>query len=132
MIGLDTNVLVRFFAQDEPQQSKAARALINEKLTRDRPGYVAAIVLAEFAWVMKRLYAADRDEVAAAIEGLLTSPVMAVEYKPLIWKALGDFRSTSIGFSDCLIKHINAAAGCEATCTFDRSAAKIAGFRLLA
>ncbi len=132
MIGLDTNVLVRFFAQDEPQQSKAARALINRKLTRDRPGHVATIVLAEFAWVMKRLYRADREEISAALEGLLTSPVIAVEHKAQVWKALGDFRATTIGFSDCLMKHINAAAGCEVTCTFDRSAAKVAGFRLLA
>ena len=131
MIGLDTNVLVRFFAQDDPQQSRAARSLINGKLTRDHPGYVAAIVLAEFAWVMKRLYDADRGEVAAAIEGLLTSPVITVEHKPLIWKALSDLRASSIDFSDCLIKHVNAAAGCEVTCTFDRTAAKLAGFRLL-
>jgi predicted nucleic-acid-binding protein len=131
VIGLDTNVLVRYFAQDDPRQSKAARSLIDITLTRDAPGHVASISLAEFAWVLKRLYAATRDEIADAIEGLLTAPTIAVEHKGLVWKALREYRASTVGFSDCLIAQINLSAGCATTVTFDKTAAKSAGFRLL-
>lgn len=131
MIGLDTNVLLRYFTQDEPRQSKAARDLVDNRLTREEPGHVASIALAEFAWVLKRLYAASTEEIAEAIEGLLTTPTIAVEHKSLAWKALREFRASTVGFSDCLIAQINLDAGCETTYTFDRNAAKSSGFRLL-
>lgn len=72
MIGLDTNILVRYFAQDDPRQSTAARKLIDDKLTREEPGYIAIVVLVEFAWVLKRLYEGKRSEIAEAIAGLLS------------------------------------------------------------
>jgi predicted nucleic-acid-binding protein len=131
VIGLDSGVLVRYFTQDEPRQARAARELINDTLTPEHPGHVAAISLAEFAWVLQRLYGGERDEIAEAIEGLLTAPTIVVEHKSLAWKALRDFRASGLGFADCLVAHINLKAGCDTTCTFDRDAAKVAGFRLL-
>lgn len=131
MIGLDTNVLIRYFTQDDPRQSKAASELIERRLSRETPGHVTAISMAEFAWVLKRLYAAEREEIATAIEGLLTAPTLVIEHKSVAWKALNDFRGSAAGFSDCLVAHINASAGCGTTVTFDKTAAKLAGFKLL-
>jgi predicted nucleic-acid-binding protein len=131
MIGLDTNVVLRYLAQDDPRQSKAARGLIDGRLTRDEPGHICTITVAEIAWVLKRLYAGSREEIADAIEGLLAAPTIVVEHRSLVRQAVQDFRESTAEFSDCMIARVNAGAGCDTTFTFDRAAAKLARFRLL-
>ncbi len=131
MIGLDTNIVLRYLAQDDPRQSKAARDLIEGRLTRDEPGHICAITVAEIAWVLKRLYAASREEIAGTIEGLLAAPTIVVEHRSLVRQAVQDFRESTAEFSDCVIARVNAGAGCDTTFTFDRAAAKLARFRLL-
>ena len=131
MIGVDTNVLIRYFAEDDPAQARAARALIEHTLTRESPGHVAAVTLAEFAWVLKRLYRGSREEIGAAVEGLLTAPTLAIEHKALAWTALAGYLSGKAGFGDCLIAEVNRAVGCTHTVTFDRDAATHAEFQLL-
>ena len=131
MTGLDTNVLVRYFAQDDPKQGAAARALVQKRLTREAPGHVNVVTLAETCWVLKRLYEAGRDELVQVIENLLAAPNIVVERRAEVRKALQNFGASNAGFSDCLIAQLNLDAGCSSTLTFDRSAAKLAGFRLL-
>ena len=132
MIGLDTNVLVRYFAQDDAKQAVAARALFTERLTREQPGHVNVVTLAETCWVLKRLYEAGRDELVQVVENLLAAPNIVVERRAEVRKAVQAYGASSAGFSDCLIAQLNRDAGCEHTLTFDRSAAKLAGFSLLA
>jgi predicted nucleic-acid-binding protein len=132
MIGLDTNVVLRYLAEDDPRQSKAARDLIEGRLTRDEPGHIAAITIAEIAWVLTRLYAGSREEIADAIEGLLAAPTIVVEHRGFVRQAVQDFRESAAEFSDCVIGCVNAGVGCDTTVTFDRAAAKVARFRLLA
>lgn len=132
MIGLDTNVLVRYFTEDDPKQSKLARAVFERRLSKAAPGYISTVVLIEMVWVLTRAYSSPREVVADIVDGLLTSPVIAFENKVQVRKALADYRSTAADFGDCLIGRGNEAAGCEATVTFDRAAAKLPGFKLLA
>lgn len=132
MIGLDTNVLVRYFTEDDPTQSKLARDLFERRLSKTTPGFVSTVVLVELVWVLTRAYASPRQVVADIIEGLLTSPVIVFENKVQVRKALADYRATGADFGDCLIGRGNEAAGCSATMTFDRAAAKLPGFKLLA
>jgi predicted nucleic-acid-binding protein len=133
VIGLDTDVLVRYFAQDEPRQAAAARRLFQARLTREAPGHVNVVTLAETCWVLSRLYAAGRGELVQVIENLLAAPNIVVERRAQVRKALQAFdASPTAGFSDCLIAQMNGDAGCQRTLTFDRGAAKIAGFELLA
>ena len=108
MIGLDTNILVRYFAQDEPRQSAAARELLDNKLTREDPGYISIIVLVEFAWVLKHLYGGKRAEIVAAIEGLLAASTISIESKGLVRNALRAFATSKADLSDCLIVQINS------------------------
>lgn len=132
MIGLDTNALVRYFTQDDPTQSKLARALFERRLSKATPGFVSTVVLVELVWVLTRVYACPRQVVADIIDGLLTSPAIAFEDKVRVRKALADYRATGADFGDCLIGRGNEAAGCSVTMTFDRAAAKLPGFKLLA
>ena len=130
MIGLDTNVLVRYIAQDDAAQSPKASTLI-ESLTVDEPGYVTQVALVEVVWVLSSLYAADRDQIAKVVEGLLRTKELSVEAAETVWKALRVFSSSKADFADCLIERGCHDAHCEYTATFDAKAGKSASLRLL-
>ncbi|AOJ66976.1 twitching motility protein PilT [Burkholderia ubonensis] len=130
MIGLDTNVLVRYFAQDDPAQAKRATTLI-ESLTVERPGYITQIALVEVVWVLARAYDADRGEIAQVIETLLRVDEFVVEAADTVWKALRLYAGSSAEFADCLIERACHEAQCEYVATFDAKAVKTAGMRLV-
>lgn len=130
MIGLDTNVLVRFFAQDDPSQSLKATALINA-LTAENPGFVAIPSVVELVWVLSRAYQADRVFTIHILEELLRAKEVVVEQAPLMWQALHLYKTSKADFADCLIERSCQAAGCDYTLTFDTTAAKTAGMRLI-
>jgi len=130
MIGLDTNVLVRYFAQDDVDQAKKATDLI-ESLTADRPGYVTQVALVEVVWVLARAYGLERAEIAQVIETALRTKELLIEAAEMIWKALRLYTASSADFADCLIERACHEAGCDYTATFDKTAAKTAGMRLI-
>lgn len=131
MIGLDTNVVVRFLAQDDAAQSHLATKLMS-RLTRERPGFISSVVLAEITWVLSRAYKASREDIARAIEGLLRSAELVVENTDAAYRALGAYQaSASAEFADALIAETAALAGAGETVTFDKSAAHELGMKLL-
>ncbi len=130
MIGLDTNVLVRYVAQDDAKQSPQATRLI-ESLSADSQGYISLISVVELVWVLTGCYGASRDDIAAVLETLLRAKELAVSDADVVWKALRLFKQGKADFADCLIERSAAAAGCDHTSTFDRDAAKHAGMRLI-
>jgi|SRR5580698_1501117 predicted nucleic-acid-binding protein len=130
MIGLDTNVLVRYIAQDDATQSAKASALI-ESLTADYPGYITQVALVELVWVLGSLYAAGRDDITRVIESLLRTRELTVESAEIVWKAVRLFAISKADFADCLIERACHDAKCEYTATFDTKAAKSAGLQLI-
>jgi predicted nucleic-acid-binding protein len=131
VIGLDTNVVVRYLSQDDPKQSAAATKLFESVLTPDEPGFVSSVVLCEIAWVLAECYDADRVRIRGAIEGLLAARQIAVEAPDTVRKALRAWGDSSADFADALIGAVAAAHGAARTVTFDRAAAKLPGFQLL-
>jgi predicted nucleic-acid-binding protein len=130
MIGLDTNVLVRYIMQDDAKQAALASRLV-ESLA-DSAGFIPLIVIAELSWVLSSAYGLSREQLAEAMEGVLRSKEWIVEKADIVWQAVRLFQSSSADFADCLIFRSAAAAGCEKTMTFDRDAAKSGGMTLLA
>lgn len=130
MIGLDTNVLVRYLAQDDTRQSAQASRLM-ESFTRQAPGFVSIVTLAETVWVLQDAYARSRDDVAAIVERLLQTDGVVVQMPDLVWQALSGLESSRADFADHLIERMGAAAGCTSTLTFDKAAAGDAGMRLM-
>jgi len=130
MIGLDTNVLVRYITQDDAAQSKKANSLI-EALSPDNPGYISVIVLVELIWVLKGAYEASREQLLQVVETLLRNRELIIEQSDTVWQALRMFSSGKADFADCMIASLANAAGCDYVATFDRSAAKIAGMKLI-
>lgn len=130
MIGLDTNVIVRYIMQDDVKQSPMATRLI-ESRSAGSPGFVTMVALVELAWVMFSAYELDKRQLTAALEGLLRTKELVVEQAETVWKALRLYQSTNADFADCLIERSAAVNGCEKTMTFDRDAAKSAGMTLV-
>ncbi len=131
MIGLDTNVLVRYFAQDDAAQSKKATALM-ESFSAERPGYVSQIVLVEIVWVLGRSYGVERDQMKDIIESMLGTKELVVEGADTVRKALRVFAaSDKADFADCLIERSGHVAECEYTATFDVTASKVVGMMLI-
>ncbi len=131
MIGIDTNILVRLIVDDEPKQAAAARDFIRDRCPPDDPGYISNIALAEVAWILARGYGYSRNDIADAIERVMETAQLQIESSSDVAAALADYRRGPAGFSDCLIGHLNRTAECTHTITFDRKAAKLAGFELL-
>lgn len=129
MIGLDTNVLVRYIAQDDRKQSPRATRLI-ESLTMEEPGYVSVVSVVELVWVLTGCYASTKAELCAVLETLLRAKGIVVAHADTVWKALRLFRAGNADFADCLIERFANEAGCSYTTTFDRDAAKHCGMRL--
>jgi predicted nucleic-acid-binding protein len=130
MIGLDTNVLVRYLQQDDPTQTAKANALIGS-LNSERRGYVSLIALAEVVWILSRKFGLDRKALIQIIDSLLRAQELVVEQAEVVRKALYLFEDSKAGFSDCLIAQLGRAAGCDYTVTFDLAAARTASMKLL-
>jgi predicted nucleic-acid-binding protein len=131
MIGLDTNVLVRYIMQDDAKQAALATRLI-ESLSAESPGFVPLVSVVELAWVLSSAYGLDRGQVVQAFESLLRTKEIAVERAEIVWKALRIFQGANVDFADCLIERSAAVAGCDRTMTFDRGAIRGCGMTLVA
>ncbi|HEY6904366.1 MAG TPA: type II toxin-antitoxin system VapC family toxin [Candidatus Acidoferrales bacterium] len=130
MIGLDTNILVRYLAQDDPIQSAKAAEIIERRLTEENPGFVTTVAMVEIVWVLDRAYGLGSDEIAAAIERMLQIDVLVVENEQEIFTAMIAVKRGRAAFADAIILALGARAGCSYTLTFDRKASRLSGFRL--
>ena len=130
MTGLDTNVLLRFFAQDDQRQSPLADATM-ASLTIENPGWVGLATVLEFVWAMSKKMRFAKAVVCDALDRLLMLETIVVEHDATVASAVQRFRSTRADFADCLIAISAQAAGCTKTLTFDEIAARDAGMELI-
>lgn len=133
MLGLDTNVLVRYVAQDDAKQAAIATRLIERELSAAQPGFISLIVLVELCWVLKRLYAATEAELLATVDDLLASAQFHVERRTVVQAASQRMATAKnkAGFTDMLVAQIAQAEGCLHTLSFDKGAVRAAGMVLL-
>ena len=128
MIGLDTNVLVRFLTFDDPGQSPRAAQIIEQELSEDDPGFVSSVVLAELSWVLESRYGQGRAAIAEVMEGLLRLDCLWLEHRRAVATAVTAAAESNADFADALIGAIAAESGCSHTLTFDRRAVRLPGF----
>ena len=130
MIGLDTNVLVRYLAQDDPAQSRRATEIIEGRLTDQNPGFVSVVATAETVWVLDRAYGLSDEEIVRAIERMLQAEILVVECEEEVFAAMTALAEGLGSFADALIGALGARAGCATTLTFDRKALRLPHFEL--
>ncbi len=131
MIGIDTDILVRYVTQDDARQFVLVRRFLEERLREDAPGHVSLVVLAELVRVLVSRYSASRDEIVTVLEELLADSRLRVQDAMAVWAAVDEFEATSVDFADALIVAVDRHHGCERTVTLDRKAASIEGMELL-
>jgi predicted nucleic-acid-binding protein len=130
MISLDTNVIVRYVAQDDAVQSPIATRLI-ESLSPERPGFISIVALIETIWVLRSFYDASRQHIQKVVEALLRTRGLRLERSDLVWTALRGYSQGAADFADYLIERFGDDSGCEYTSTFDKDAVASAGMKLL-
>lgn len=131
MIGLDTNVVVRYIVQDDAVQSKKASTLL-ESLAEDNQGFIPLVSIVELVWVLQSCYAAERKEIGNVLDLLLQMKSIVIENSETVAKALRLFSGNNADFADCLVERSAFSAGCDYTATFDKKASKTTGMKLLA
>ena len=131
MIGLDTNILVRYLTQDDPIQSPKAREIIERRLTEEKPGFVSIVAMVETVWVLERAYRLTPSEIVGAIERMLQIDVLVVQNEQEVFTGMIALKDGQGSFADGLIAALGAARmGCSCTLTFDREALRLPGFEL--
>lgn len=131
MIGLDTNVLVRYLTHDDPAQTAMARRLINHTLNELELGHVSVVTLVELIWVLRSSYEVQRDELQAFVLQLLTDARLLIQHAEAVWAAVDLFKRHNVDFTDALIAALDRQQGCTHTVTFDRKATRVPGVVLL-
>jgi predicted nucleic-acid-binding protein len=130
MNGLDTNILIRYLTQDDPIQSPKATEIIELRLTRERPGFISLVTMAEVVWVLGSVYALEDGEIAATVERMLQADTLAIQNEQQVFTAMISLRRGWGAFADALIGALGTWAGCESTLTFDKKALRLAGFEV--
>ncbi len=129
MIGIDTNVLVRFLTQDDPNQSALAVRLLQSAESSRVKVRINLLVLVETTWVLRSAYGHSPSTILSIVERLLETPPLEVESASLVRQAVAQSREGKHELPDVLIGLLNA--GCQTTWTFDVKAAKLPGFSFL-
>lgn len=128
MIGLDTNVLVRFLVQDDQLQFERARRLIKREAGRGDSVFISLLVLLETEWVLRSRYEFSKNEIIDTFSGLLDSVEVQFEDEGALEQALFVWQESSAEFADCLIGARHLLLGCSGTASFDGKAVKLPGF----
>jgi predicted nucleic-acid-binding protein len=129
--GLDTNVLVRYLAQDDPKQSERADAFINTVVARRERCFISAVVLCELTWVLRYAYKVSKSDVLMTLERLLNTNQFEIGDRDHVRHALAAYRTGRADFADYLIGALAHDAGCDATATFDRRLRGDTAFQVL-
>ncbi len=128
MIGVDTNVLVRFLVRDDEAQFERARRLIKRETGRGESVFISQLVLLETEWVLRSRYGVSKTAMIAALAALLEARELQFEDEPSVEEAVYVWKDCSAEFADCLINAHHRSLGCRATATFDAKALKLSGY----
>ncbi|MGE7415595.1 PIN domain-containing protein [Methylobacterium tarhaniae] len=124
MIGIDTNVLLRYALDDDAGQSPRAAALLERDERLSEPAFVNLVVLLAFVWTVLRQDGFEKADVIAMLGKLLASRRIVFADHSAVAAAVETWRTGKAGFQDYLIGCLNQERGLRTTFTFDAAAAK--------
>jgi predicted nucleic-acid-binding protein len=131
MIGLDSNVILRYLLQDDPKQTRQANQIVDRQLSEQNLGFLSLATVLEIVWVLRSLLKQNRSQIASHLENLLTADSLEVQNEQQVFEAAFALKRGNGEFEDALIGALNAWAGCSHTLTFDRKAARLTHFRAI-
>lgn len=121
MIGLDTNVLVRYIVKDDKRQSEKAVSFIRNAVLNGDKLYINCVVICELIWVLGYSYQFNKHDITQTIGKILTTKQFEIEHKEIVRNAIIDYSLGKGDLPDYLIGLINEQQGCIHTVTFDRA-----------
>ena len=130
MLGIDTNILVRYITQDG-REASAATKFLEKQCSSEKPGFICHIVLCELVWVLKGAYKYDKEAVIAILNQLLATSELELEDSLSVWRALQTYSTGNADFSDYLIGYVCDENEVDSVYTLDKKAAKSELFTLL-
>ncbi len=131
MIGLDTNVILRYLLQDDPKQASQVNHIFERQLSEQNPGFICVATILEIVWVLRSLLKRTPSQIATHLENLLAADSLEVQNEQQIFEAVYALRSGAGQFEDALIGALNAWDGCSYTLTFDKRAARLSYFQVI-
>ena len=131
MIGVDTNILLRLWLNDDPAQNRRIDALLAEHGGTPGALLVTDVVLVEAVWTLRSAFDQNKRAQLIALRSLLEETAFAFEDREAVADAVTLFEAGSCGFADCLVVSKHARLGCDFTATFDRGMRKLPGVKLL-
>jgi predicted nucleic-acid-binding protein len=131
VIGLDTNVVLRYLLQDDPEQTRQANEIFDVRLSEVNLGFLSLACVLEIVWVLRSLLRQDASQIAAHLERLLAADSLAIQNEQQVFEAAFTLKRGTGEFEDALIGALDAWAGCEKTLTFDRRAGRLPGFEVI-
>ena len=129
MIGLDTNVVLRYLLQDDPAQTRLANRIFEQQLSAANPGFLNLATVLEIVWVLRSVLGRTPIQIAAHLETILSRTALEVQNAEQVYEAAFALKRGTGEFEDALIGALNAWAGCSSTVTFDRKAGRLPHFR---
>lgn len=131
MIGLDTNVILRYLLQDDAEQARRANQIFERELSEENPGFLNLATVLEIAWVLRSLLKQNSAQIAIHLENLLGADTLEVQNEQQVFEAAFALKRGTGEFEDALIGALNVWAGCSSTLTFDRKAARLPYFQAI-
>ncbi len=131
MIGLDTNVVLRYLLQDDPKQGRLANRVMEQVVNPTNPGYISIVTVLEIVWVLRSLLKQTPLEIAKHLEHLLAADSLHIQNEQQVFEATFALKRGIGEFEDALIGALNHWAGCPHTLTFDKRALRMSYFQLL-
>lgn len=131
MVGLDTNVILRYMLQDDPKQTPLANHIVDQVLSRENPGFITLVTVLEIVWVLRSLLKQTRTEIATHLENLLAADTLEVQNEQQVFEAVFALKRGTGEFEDALIGALNVWAGCPHTLTFDKKALRMPYFQVI-
>lgn len=131
MLGVDTNVLVRYILQDDLKQAQQATNFLENECSENIPAFINGIVMCELVWVLESAYEYPKESIASVIEQILRTRQFHIHEPEILWQSLHGYKHNGADFADNYIASLNAHHGCEYTVTFDKRASRLKQFKNL-
>jgi predicted nucleic-acid-binding protein len=131
MIGLDTNIILRYLLQDDAKQTRHANQIIDRQLSEQNPGFISLVTVLEIVWVLRSLLKRDPFQIASHIEHFLAADSPEVQNEQQVFEAAFAVKRGTGEFEDALIGALDTWAGCSRTLIFDRKAARVPHFQAI-
>ena len=119
-VVIDTNLLVRFLTDDEPNKAKAVDTLLLKAGRNELKILIPNVVIAELVWVLESFYRMTPEEIINLIEAILNTPGAEIQDKSIIAATLKLYGSKNIDFIDAWIIAFAKNKNVKTIYTFDK------------